>query len=82
MLDIRCSASRRSSARRLVAFAMSASMFAMFLYFTLYLQTDLGLSPLQTGLRFLPITIVAFFVSAASGNLSSRVPVRLLLGAG
>ncbi len=66
----------------LVAFAMSASMFAMFLYFTLYLQTDLGFSPLQTGLRFLPTTIVSFFVAAASGNLSARVPVRLLLGAG
>jgi EmrB/QacA subfamily drug resistance transporter len=66
----------------LVAFSMSASMFAMFLYFTLYMQTDLGLSPLQTGLRFLPTTIVSFFVAAASGNLTSRVPVRLLMGVG
>ncbi len=65
-----------------VAFTVSASMFAMFLYLTLYLQTDLGLSPLQTGLRFLPVTLLAFVVSAATGNLSSRVPVRLLLGAG
>ena len=37
------------------AFALSASMFAMFLYLTLYLQTILGLSPLQAGLRFLPL---------------------------
>ena len=66
----------------LAAFALSASMFAMFLYLTLYLQTDLGLSPLQAGLRFLPTTVLSFFVAAASGNLSSRVPVRLLLGVG
>jgi EmrB/QacA subfamily drug resistance transporter len=66
----------------IVAFALSASMFAMFLYLTLYLQTDLGLSPLQTGLRFLPTTVLSFFVAAASGNLSARVPVRLLLGTG
>jgi EmrB/QacA subfamily drug resistance transporter len=66
----------------LVAFALSASMFAMFLYLTLYLQTILGLSPLQTGLRFLPTTGVMFFVSAASGNLSARVPVRVLLSSG
>jgi EmrB/QacA subfamily drug resistance transporter len=66
----------------LVAFAMSSTIFAMFLYFTLYLQTDLGLSPLQTGVRFLPVTLVSFVVSAVSGNLSSRVPVRLLLGSG
>jgi EmrB/QacA subfamily drug resistance transporter len=65
-----------------VAFAISASMFAMFLYLTLYLQTILGFSPLQTGLRFLPTTGVMFFVSAVSGNLSARVPVRLLLGSG
>ncbi len=66
----------------LVAFTLSSSMFAMFLYLTLYLQTLLGLSPLQTGLRFLPTTVVMFFVAAASGNLSARVPVRLLLSAG
>jgi EmrB/QacA subfamily drug resistance transporter len=66
----------------IAAFAVSSSMFAMFLYLTLYLQTLLGLSPLQTGLRFLPVTVVAFGVSAVSGNLSARVPVRLLLGGG
>src|SRR6185312_16034895 len=66
----------------IAAFTLSSSMFAMFLYLTLYLQTILGLSPLQTGLRFLPVTVVAFAVSAVSGNLSARVPVRLLLGGG
>ena len=66
----------------IVAFTLSSSMFAMFLYLTLYLQTLLGLSPLQTGLRFLPVTVVAFGVSAVSGNLSTRVPVRLLLSGG
>jgi EmrB/QacA subfamily drug resistance transporter len=66
----------------IVAFTLSASMFAMFLYLTLYLQTILGLSPLQTGVRFLPTTVVMFFVAAASGNLSTRIPVRILLGVG
>ena len=66
----------------IAAFTLSASMFAMFLYLTLYLQTLLGLSPLQTGVRFLPVTVVAFVVAAISGNLSARVPVRLLLAGG
>ncbi len=66
----------------LAAFAVSLSMFAMFLYLTLYIQTLLGYSPLQTGLRFLPFTVVSFVAAAASGNLSSRVPVRFLLGGG
>jgi predicted MFS family arabinose efflux permease len=57
-------------------------MFAMFLYLVLYLQTILGFSPLQTGWRFLPFTVVSFFIAAASGNLSARVPVRVLLSVG
>jgi EmrB/QacA subfamily drug resistance transporter len=66
----------------IVAFTLSASMFAMFLYLVLFLQTILGFSPLQTGLRFLPFTVVSFFIAALSGNLSQRVPVRYLLGLG
>ena len=58
----------------IVAFTLSAAMFAMFLYLVLYLQTILGLSPLQTGLRFLPFTVVSFFVAAISGNLSTKRP--------
>src|SRR3954451_16784270 len=59
------------------AFAISASMFAMFLYLTLYLQNILGLSPLQTGLRFLPLSIVSFFAAPIAGRLSTRVPIRV-----
>jgi predicted MFS family arabinose efflux permease len=66
----------------IVAFCLSASMFSMFLYLTLYIQNTLGYSPLEAGLRFLPITILSFFCAALSGNLTERIPVRLLLGAG
>ncbi|HZS21285.1 MAG TPA: MFS transporter, partial [Pseudonocardiaceae bacterium] len=66
----------------IVAFSLSAAMFAMFLYLTLYLQTTLNLSPLQAGLRFLPFTVLSFVVSAISGNLSTRIPVRFLLSGG
>ncbi len=65
-----------------VAFTVSASMFAMFLYLTLYIQDVLGYDPLQAGLRFLPVTLLSFVVAPISGRLSVRVPVRLLLGSG
>jgi EmrB/QacA subfamily drug resistance transporter len=65
-----------------VALALSSSMFAMFLYLTLYIQDVLGYSPLHAGLRFLPITLLSFIVAPISGRLSVRVPVRLLLGIG
>ncbi|MEV4423315.1 MFS transporter [Patulibacter sp. NPDC049589] len=67
----------------LVAFCMSASLFAIFLYLTLYLQGGvLGYSPLEAGLRFLPITALMLVVGPIAGRLTTKVPVRLLLGGG
>jgi EmrB/QacA subfamily drug resistance transporter len=65
-----------------VAFGLSGGMFAMFLYLTIYMQGVLDFSPLETGLRFLPLTVLSFIVSPISGNLSHRVPIRILLGLG
>src|SRR3954469_575171 len=65
-----------------VAFALSAGMFAMFLYLTIYMQGVLDFSPLEAGLRFLPLTVLGFVVAPISGALSHRVPIRVLLGCG
>jgi EmrB/QacA subfamily drug resistance transporter len=65
-----------------VALTLSAGMFALFLYITIYIQGVLGFSPLQAGLRFLPLTLLSFVVAPISGNLSHRVPVRVLMGVG
>jgi len=64
------------------AFSLSASMFAMFLYLTLYIQNVLGYGPLDAGWRFLPLTLVSFFVAPVAGQLSERWPKRILLGVG
>ena len=66
----------------IVAWALSAGMFAMFLYLTLYVQDVLGLTPLEAGVRFLQITLVSFIAAPVSAKLSSRIPVRVLMGAG
>ncbi len=66
----------------IAAFALSASMFAMFLYLVLYLQTILGYGPLETGLRFLPVTALSFVAAAVAGKLTARLPARGLLGGG
>src|ERR1700728_2096032 len=50
------------SGASLVAFTVSAGMFAMFLYIVLYIQTILGYSPLPTGVRFPPVPGVLVFV--------------------
>jgi EmrB/QacA subfamily drug resistance transporter len=67
---------------QLAAFALSGSMFALFLYLTLYLQNYLGHSPFEAGVRYLPITVISFFGAAIAGALLSRVQARLMLSLG
>jgi hypothetical protein len=64
------------------AFGMSASIFAMLLYLVLYLQDILGYSPLATGARLMVISGGVLATSTVAGRLTSRVPVRLLIGPG
>ena len=66
----------------IVAFALSSSIFAMFLYLTLYIQDDLNYNPLPAGLRFLPLTLLAFIVAPFAGRLTVRIQSRFLLGGG
>jgi EmrB/QacA subfamily drug resistance transporter len=82
MLDLTLFRRPAFAGANVVAFALSGSIFAMFLYLTLYIQNVLGYSPLQAGLRFLPITLLSFAVAPVAGRLTVRVPVRLLLGSG
>jgi EmrB/QacA subfamily drug resistance transporter len=67
---------------QIAAFAVSGSMFALFLYLTLYLQNYLGYSPFEAGLRYLPVTIASFVVAPIAGSLLSRVPARIMLSIG
>jgi EmrB/QacA subfamily drug resistance transporter len=65
-----------------VGFGLSAGMFSMFLYLSLYMQGVDGLSPLETGLRLLPVSVLSFLAAPIAGVLSHRVPIRALLGVG
>lgn len=64
------------------AFGLSAAMFAMFLYLTLYIQNQLDHSPLEAGLRFLPLTLVSFAFAPIAARLSERAPARIFFGVG
>jgi predicted MFS family arabinose efflux permease len=66
----------------ITAWVLSAGMFAMFLYITLYIQNVLGYSPLEAGLRFLPLTLLSFFVAPAAARVMDRVGVRTLMSVG
>jgi EmrB/QacA subfamily drug resistance transporter len=82
MLDLELFRKPTFTGASIAAFALSASMFSMFLYITLYFQNALGMSPLEAGLRFLPLSLLSFFVAPIAGRLSARVPIRTLIGGG
>jgi EmrB/QacA subfamily drug resistance transporter len=67
---------------QIAAFAVSVSMFALILYITLYLQQYLGDSPLDAGLKYLPLTLSMFLAAAVAGITVGRLPARVTLGAG
>ena len=67
---------------QLAAFALSGSMFAIFLYLTLFMQGFLGLTALEAGVRYLPITVISFLAAPIAGALLSKVQARYMLGAG
>ena len=82
MLDMSLFRKPSFSGVSIVAFCLSAGMFSMFLYLTLYIQDVLSYSPLQAGLRFLPLTLLSFIVAPLSARASNRVPHRALMGVG
>ena len=82
MLDLRLFRKPAFTGAQIVAFTLHASMFSMFLYIVLYMQNVLGYSPLETGVRFLPISVLSFLAAPLAGKLAERFPVRAFLGAG
>ena len=51
----------------------------MLTYLIIYMQNSLGLSAVETGVRFLPLTVAIFVTAGIAGRLTSRVPRRLLI---
>jgi EmrB/QacA subfamily drug resistance transporter len=82
MFEIRLFRVPTFTGAQIIAFVLAAGMFSMFLYLALYLQNVLHYSPIATGVRFLPLSVVSFFAAPIAGRMMSRVPIRLLFGVG
>lgn len=63
---------RNVAGGNLAFLAIACTLFSMFFFLTLYIQTVLGFSPVKTGVSLLPITII---IAVVSGIVSNTVGI-------
>jgi MFS family permease len=80
MADLRLFRRRSFPVTGFVAFAISATVIGMIIYLSLFVQNTLSYSPVQAGLRFLPLSLASFAAALLTGRLIGKVPMRVLLG--
>jgi predicted MFS family arabinose efflux permease len=74
---------RNRATAYLARLMMVAGMMGMFFFLTQFLQNILGYTPIQTGLAFLPITVVLFVSSQVTARyLIERFDAKLLMVVG
>ena len=73
---------RQLRGANLAVFLMYTALFAMWFFLTLYLQQILGLSPIQTGLAFVPMTLSVVAGSTLAPRLLARFGVRATVTGG
>jgi EmrB/QacA subfamily drug resistance transporter len=82
MIDFSFFRTRTSLGVNIVGFIVTFAMFAQFFFVTLYMQNVLHYSPLETGIRFLPSTLVIIVMGPLAGRLTDRVGPRPLMTLG
>jgi predicted MFS family arabinose efflux permease len=82
MLDVRLFRSRSFSGIMLGALLLNGAAFAALIYTSLWLQSIGGLSPLQAGCVFIPLSALSFGVAAFAGRALQDRPPRFVLGGG
>jgi predicted MFS family arabinose efflux permease len=73
---------RQLRTANLVVLLLYSAQFAMFFFLTLYLQQVLGMSALQAGLMFVPVTLSVAAGSALAPRVVARFGLRAALTAG
>jgi EmrB/QacA subfamily drug resistance transporter len=82
MLDVSLFRDRRFSAASLSVTLTFFSLMGATFFLTLYLQAVLGLSALETGVRFLPIAFGVIVAAPIGAQLTARVGTRITTAAG
>lgn len=82
MMPLRLFRNRVFAAVNVTAFLMTASLMGAAFAISQYLQEVLGNSPLNAGLKFLPMTATPLLVAPMAGMLSNRISRRWLMAIG
>ena len=82
MLQLSLFRSAGFSAANVSGFLMSAGMFGSIFFLTLYVQSVLGASPLEAGLRTMPWTGTIMIVAPLAGILAGRIGPRWIVVTG
>jgi EmrB/QacA subfamily drug resistance transporter len=82
LLPMRVLADRNRSGAYLIMLCIGTAMFGLFFFLTLFVQTVLGYSAVQSGLSFLPFTAGIVTAAALASQLVPRIGARPLILAG
>ncbi len=82
LMPLRLFKIRNVSGGNLTALAIACTLFSMFFFITLYVQTVLGYSPVKTGLAFLPVTFIIGITSGVVSNVIAKIGHKPFLVAG
>ncbi len=82
LLPMRVLADRNRSGAYLIMLCIGTAMFGLFFFLTLFVQTVLGYSAVQSGLCFLPFTAGIVTAATLASRLVPRIGARPLILAG
>jgi EmrB/QacA subfamily drug resistance transporter len=73
---------RNVTGGNITALAIACTLFSMFFFMTLYIQTVLNYSPVKSGLSFLPVTFIIAIISAVVSSAVNKIGYKPFLVAG
>ena len=82
MVDPRLFGNLSFSGAAIVAFTLSAGLYSLFFFLTLYLQNYLGFSAMDAGLRFLPLSRLVLVSAPLTGAFTHRLGTKVITVAG
>jgi EmrB/QacA subfamily drug resistance transporter len=82
LVPLRIFSNRSLSASDTTLLVVSAALFGMFFFLTLYLQQVLGFSALKTGIAYLPLSLTIIAASAVASRFVDRFTPKVVLVGG